>query len=67
MEMNKALNELYDMGNQLLTIDEAARFLDIPNYEVAYKIQMEEMKSFIYEGIYYVAVFEVRSILEGRL
>lgn len=66
MEMDKALDRLYEMENSLLTIEKVSDYLDIPEEDVAFKIFLGDIESFEYNGVVYVSVYEVRSILEGR-
>jgi len=67
MERDKALNELYDRKDNMLTMEEAAEYLDEPECEIAYKIDQDEIEIFNYNGDCYIPKSEVCRILEGRL
>ena len=43
MERDKALNKLYDRKDNMLTMEEAAEYLNEPEYEVAYKVHYEDI------------------------
>jgi hypothetical protein len=67
MEIDRALDELYDRKDNMLTMEEAAGYLNEPEYEVAYKVHYEDIESFKYQNQFYIPLLEVRGILEGRL
>ena len=67
MEIDRALDELYDRKDNMLTMEEAAGYLNEPEYEVAYKVHYEDIESFKYQDQFYIPLLEVRGILEGRL
>ena len=67
MNIDQALDELYDRKDNMLTMEEAAEYLDEPEFEVAHKVHYEDIVSFEYEGKRYIPLLEIRGILEGRL
>lgn len=67
MNIDKTLNKLYDEKRHMLTIKEAADYLEKAEHEIAYLVELGDIIPFIYKDEYYVPVLEVIAIVEGWL